>query len=117
MLILLAGIESIPEELYEAARIDGANPWRIFWKITLPLLKPSITVALIIRGIDAFRIFELPLILVGRTEPVMSTYAYFEYVEAVNPHTSAAAGTLLLVMILVTLVGYLRVAGSKEIMV
>ena len=117
MLILLAGIESIPEELYEAARIDGANPWRIFWKITLPLLKPAITVALIIRGIDAFRIFELPLILVGRTEPVMSTYAYFEYAEAVNPHTSAAAGTLLLVMILITIVGYLKIVGTKEIMV
>jgi trehalose transport system permease protein len=115
MLILLAGIESIPHELYEAARIDGANPWRIFWRITLPLLKPSITVALIIRGIDAFRIFELPLILVGRIEPVLSTYAYFEYMEAINPHTSAAAGTILLVLILASIAGYLRIMGSQEI--
>jgi len=114
MLILLAGIEAIPQELYESARIDGASRWNEFWKITLPLLRPSITVALVIRGIDAFRIFELPLILVGRIEPVMSTYAYFEYFEAVNPNTSAAAGTILLIMILVTIIGYLRIMGSKE---
>ncbi len=115
MLILLAGIETIPQELYESARIDGASRWKEFWKITLPLLRPSITMALIIRGIDAFRIFELPLILAGRAEPVMSTYAYFEYVEAINPNTSAAAGTLLLIMILVTIIGYLKIMGSKEV--
>ncbi|NIO06062.1 MAG: ABC transporter permease subunit [Proteobacteria bacterium] len=115
MLILLAGIESIPVELYESARIDGASRWKEFWKITLPLLKPSITMALIIRGIDAFRIFELPLILVGRTEPVMSTYAYFEYFEAININTSAAAGTMLLIMILVTIIGYLRIVGTQEV--
>jgi trehalose transport system permease protein len=115
MLILLAGIEAIPQELYESARIDGASRWNEFWKITLPLLRPSITIVLVIRGIDAFRIFELPLILVGRTEPVMSTYAYFEYFEAVNPNTSAAAGTILLLMILVTILGYLRIMGSREV--
>jgi trehalose transport system permease protein len=70
--------------------------------------------AIVIRGIDAFRIFELPLVLVGRTEPVISTYAYFEYVEAINPNTSAAAGTILLIMILVTLVGYIRIMGREE---
>jgi trehalose transport system permease protein len=115
MLILLAGIEAIPREIYEAAKIDGASRWGEFWAITLPLLRPSITIALIIRGIDAFRIFELPLVLVGRTEPVMSTYAYFEYFEALNPHTSAAAGTLLLAMILITIIGYLKITGSREI--
>lgn len=115
MLILLAGIEAIPQELYESARIDGAGRWKEFWKITLPLLRPSITIALVIRGIDAFRIFELPLILVGRTEPVMSTYAYFEYFEAINPNTSAAAGTILLIMILVTIIAYLRIMGSREL--
>jgi len=115
MLILLAGIEAIPLDLYESARIDGASRWKEFWKITLPLLRPSITMALVIRGIDAFRIFELPLILVGRTEPVMSTYAYFEYAEAINIHSSAAAGTILLIMILLTVIGYLRIAGTKEV--
>jgi trehalose transport system permease protein len=115
MLILLAGIEAIPQQLYESARIDGASRWKEFWKITLPLLRPSITMALIIRGIDAFRIFEMPLILSGRTLPVMSTYAYFEYFEAINPNTSAAAGTILLLMIVIAIIGYLRIVESKEV--
>ncbi|MFQ5881022.1 MAG: carbohydrate ABC transporter permease [Candidatus Methylomirabilales bacterium] len=115
MLILLAGLESIPGELYEAAVTDGAGPWHRFRHVTLPLLKPSITAALIIRGIDAFRIFALPLTLVGRTTPVFSTYAYFEYVEYQNPYTSAASATLLLVMILATILAYLKITGTEEV--
>src|SRR5919197_768593 len=60
-LILLAGLESIPESALEAAAVDGATGWRRFWYITLPLLRPAFTMAVIIRAIDAFRIFELPL--------------------------------------------------------
>jgi multiple sugar transport system permease protein len=64
-LILLAGLQAIPRELYEAARTDGAGPWQQFWRITLPLLRPALTMAFIIRGVDAFRIFALPLALPG----------------------------------------------------
>ena len=60
MLILLAGLQAIPRQLYEAARTDGATPWQQFRRITLPLLRPAITMALIVRGVDAFRIFALP---------------------------------------------------------
>jgi trehalose transport system permease protein len=75
MLILLAGLESIPSELYEAAEVDGARMWQRFRSITLPLLKPAITSAVVIRGIDAFRIFAHPMGLgVGRTVPVLSTF-------------------------------------------
>jgi ABC-type sugar transport system permease subunit len=63
MLILLAGLQAIPRELCEAARTDGAGPWQQFWRITLPLLRPALTMAFIIRGVDAFRIFVLPLAL------------------------------------------------------
>src|SRR5262249_51892305 len=79
MLILLAGLQAIPRELYEAAQTDGAGPWHQFWRITLPLLQPALTMALIVRGVDAFRIFALPLALAGRRLPVLSTYAYVEY--------------------------------------
>jgi ABC-type sugar transport system permease subunit len=65
MLILLAGLQAIPREFYEAARTDGAGPWQQFWRITLPLLRPALTMAFIIRGVDAFRIFALPLALPG----------------------------------------------------
>jgi trehalose transport system permease protein len=115
MLILLAGLESIPGDLYEAAVTDGAGAWQQFRYVTLPLLKPAITAALIIRGIDAFRIFALPLALVGRSTPVLSTYAYFEYVDYQNPYTSAASATILLVMILATTIAYLKIAGPEEV--
>jgi trehalose transport system permease protein len=115
MLILLAGLESIPSELYEAAEVDGANLWQRFRGITLPLLKPAITSAVVIRGIDAFRIFAHPMGLgVGRTVPVLSTFGYYEY-QRVYYTTSAATSTILLVMILVTVILYIRLAGTEEI--
>ena len=66
MLILLAGLQAIPRELYEAAQTDGAGSWHQFLRITLPVLRPALTMALIVRGVDAFRIFALPLALAGR---------------------------------------------------
>jgi len=115
MLILLAGLESIPTELYEAAQVDGAGVWHRFRYVTLPLLKPAITSAVVIRGIDAFRIFAHPMGLgVGRTVPVLSTFGYYEY-QRVYYSTSAATSTILLVMILVTVVLYIRLAGTEEI--
>lgn len=87
-LIILAGLQSIPKDLYEAGRMDGMNRWREFSEITLPLLKGSIMVALIIRSMDALRTFELPFNLtdggpVTATE-TLSLYAYktiFEFIE------------------------------------
>lgn len=114
ILLLLAGLESIPRELYEAAKVDGANFWQSFWHVTLPMLKPTITMVVIIRAIDAFRIFELPLILVGRTFPVIGTFAYFEYTDYNNVGASAAASTLLFFMILIFVIVYLFVAERRR---
>ena len=105
VLILLAGLEAIPEGVYEAASVDGATAWQTLTRITLPLLRPAITMALIIRAVDAFRIFELPLVLAGRYTPVLSTYAYTEYNYG-NFNTSGAASTILLVIILIFVAGY-----------
>jgi len=116
LLILLAGLQAIPGDLYEAARTDGASRWRQFSAITLPLLKPAVTMALIVRGVDAFRIFALPLALVGRGLPVLSTYAYVEYLEYGNPHTAAASSVILLGMILFTVLAYLKLAGPEEVL-
>jgi trehalose/maltose transport system permease protein len=58
-LLLLAGLQVIPTELYEAARVDGASAWQQFWRITLPLLRPAILVALIFRTLDALRVFDV----------------------------------------------------------
>ena len=116
MIILLAGLQAIPREFYEAARTDGAGPWQQFWRITLPLLRPALTMAFVIRGVDTFCIFALPLALVEHHLPVLSTFAYVEYLEYGNPHTSAASSTLLLVMIFMTVGAYLRLAGPEEVM-
>ena len=115
MLVLLAVLESIPIGLFDAAKVDGASSWQIFKKITLPLLKPFITIALILRGIDAFRLFELPLTLTGSTTPVISTYTYFEYFQYNNPYTSAASAVLLLIMILISVVVYFKTVGQTEV--
>lgn len=58
VLLLLAGLESLPKQPYEAARVDGASPWLTFRRITLPLLKPVIIVAVLLRALDAFKVFE-----------------------------------------------------------
>jgi ABC-type sugar transport system permease subunit len=64
-LLLLAGLQSIDETIYDAARIDGARPWRQFVEMTLPLLKPAIVVAVAFRALDAFRVFDLIYVLTG----------------------------------------------------
>lgn len=63
--ILLAGLEMIPMEIGEAARIDGAGPFKLFWSITLPLLKPTIGLAVLFRTLQAFGLFDLPFVLTG----------------------------------------------------
>jgi ABC-type sugar transport system permease subunit len=64
-LLLLAGLQNIDHSLYDAARIDGARPWREFVEITLPLLMPALVVALAFRALDAFRVFDLIYVLTG----------------------------------------------------
>nr|WP_235174555.1 sugar ABC transporter permease [Tomitella biformata] len=64
-LLILAGLQMIPKELHEAARVDGASSWQRFTKITLPLVKPALMVAVLFRTMDALRMYDLPAILVG----------------------------------------------------
>jgi len=64
-LLLLAGLQVIPLELYESAKMDGASAWSRFWRITLPLLRPTILVSLLLRTLDATRVFDLLFILTG----------------------------------------------------
>ena len=87
-LLLLAGLQMIPDELYESAKVDGAGTLARFFRITLPLLTPTIAVALLFRTMDAFRIFDLVFVLTqggpGNSTETMSLYAYkhlFSYLE------------------------------------
>ncbi len=115
MLMLLAGLQAIPTDVYEAADVDGVTAWQRFRLITVPLLQPAITMAVVLRAIDAFRIFDLTMVLGGKMTPVVATYSYYEWAAYNNPYTSGAGATILLLMILVFVVGYLRfVEGKRE---
>lgn len=79
-IILMAGLQTIPRELYQAAKVDGAGPWAVFRNVTLPLLKPVFLVVLIFRTLDAFRIFDAIYVLTGggpaQSTETLSIYAY-----------------------------------------
>jgi multiple sugar transport system permease protein len=77
--VILAGLQAIPESLYEAARVDGANAWDRFWRITLPLLSPSLFFVTVINFIGAFQIFE-PMFLMTQGRPGISTKSMVQYV-------------------------------------
>ncbi|MBM7095779.1 MULTISPECIES: carbohydrate ABC transporter permease [Alteribacter] len=113
ILLLLAGLEAISDDVYEASSLDGANRWETFWNITLPLLKPSITMAIILRAIDAFRIFELPLVMAGRNAPVLSTFSFEEF-RRNNFEMAGAAASILLVIILIFITLYILLVEMKK---
>ena len=104
MLMLMAGLQTIPIELYEAARLDGAGTLATFRFVTLPMLLPAIVGALILRGIDALRIFSTVLVLTGpEGVPLLSTYSYSLWDDAQKPQEAMAAAMILALM--VTIIG------------
>lgn len=104
-LLALAALQVVPQQLYEAARIDGAGAVRIFFSITLPLIRPALLVAVIFRGLDALRVFDVVYVLTGNSAATatMSVYARQQLVEFQDVgYGSAAATFLFLVVALVT---------------
>lgn len=104
-LLALAALQVLPQELYEAARIDGAGRIRIFFSITLPLIRPALLVAVIFRALDALRVFDVIYVLTGNNASTasMSVFARQQLVEFQDVgYGSAAATFLFLVVALVT---------------
>jgi multiple sugar transport system permease protein len=114
-LLLLAGLQVIPEDLQDAAKVDGATAWQRFVRVTLPLLKPAILVALIFRTLDALRIFDLPYVLTqganGTTS--LSLYAYQQLTQndLIGPGSALAVLTFIIVMAVSLL--YIRLGGQN----
>ncbi|MBI4518901.1 MAG: sugar ABC transporter permease [Deltaproteobacteria bacterium] len=95
-LLLLAALTTIPEEVTEAAQLDGARGLRRLLFITLPLLTPALIAAVLLRGLDALRTFATPLVLTGvEGVPVLSTYAFHQWSDYGNDGAAAAAAVLL----------------------
>lgn len=118
MIILLAGLQAIPQDLYEAARIDGASAWRRFWHITLPGLKPVLLLVAVITIAGYFQLFAEPYVMT-RGEPEQSTVSvlYFMYEEGFkwwNLGRACAIAFLLFALILVVTRVLLRFVRAKD---
>jgi len=108
-LLLLAGLQMLPQECYESARVDGIHPVKVFFKVTLPLLKPALMVAIIFRALDALRIFDLIYVMSGNNKDTMSmsVYARQQLVDFQDVGYGSAAATLLFLIIALITVIYL----------
>ncbi len=111
-LILLAGLQTIPRSLYEAADVDGATRWQQFWEITLPMLLPSIFVALIFRTITAIQTFDIPFAMTGGgpgdSTETLAMYIYKTTLDFLDFGYGSALAALMFVLSLVLTSGYLR---------
>ncbi len=113
VLLILAGLQMIPGELFEAAEVDGIPAWKRFWSITLPLLRPALGVAILFRVLDALRMFDLAYVLSASNENIMtvSIYARDRLISFQELGTGSAASSLvflLVALIAILLMGLLR---------
>ena len=113
-LLTLAGLQLIPDEVYEAAKIDGASAWKRFTSITLPLVKPALVVAVVFRALDALRMFDLPYILIGPRKGSVETLSMLVQDESSNSrYGSAAAYALILFLyVFVFAVAFLKITNT-----
>jgi multiple sugar transport system permease protein len=113
-LLLLAGLATIDESLYEAARVDGATAWQRFWRITLPLLKPALLVALLFRTLDAFRVFDSIFIMTKgaqQTESV-SIVGYQQLLARLNLGLGSAVSVLIFLIVLLIATAFVKGFGT-----
>jgi multiple sugar transport system permease protein len=108
-LLVLAGLQTIPAEVYEAAKVDGASVLQTFRRITLPLVKPALLVAVLFRILDTLRIFDLPFVLVGPHKGSVETLSMLGYDEAFNTRYGPAAAYATVLFLYVAAVAYVFV--------
>lgn len=114
-LLILAGLQMIPDDVYEAARIDGVHPLLVFWKVTLPLVAPALLVAVVFRALDAMRVFDIVYVLTpnNAATTTMSVYAQQNLFQFDQFAYGSAASTALFLVIALTTLGYIRLARLK----
>jgi ABC-type sugar transport system permease subunit len=112
-LLILAGLQGIPEETYEAARIDGANAWRRFTSVTLPLVKPALAVAVIFRVLDTLRMYDLPKILTGGSNgtTTSSILVVDQLTQGIN--SASALSTITFIFIFAIAFGMVRLFNAN----
>lgn len=113
-LLLLAGLQLIPNDLYEAADVDGASKIRQFFSVTLPLLRPTLAVALVFRTLDAVRVFDLFQIVLQNTRYSMASFAFYNLIDSQSMGYSSASSVIIFLMITIFAVIYIRLLGVDD---
>jgi len=114
-LLILAALQTLPKDCYEAAQVDGVHPLRVFWKVTLPLIRPALMVAVIFRLLDALRVFDLIYVLTSNNNSTISMSGYVRREMVDNGYMgygSAASTALFLIIGLCTVVA-IKVSRMK----
>lgn len=114
MVILVAGLQGIPRDYLEAADVFGASGWQKVTRVILPLLRPSLQVALILRTILAFQAFAVVIALAGPAMTVLSAESYRWYQDYRDPHVAAAYAALILLLSIVSTLLYLWLVPTRE---
>ncbi|MHB1172627.1 MAG: carbohydrate ABC transporter permease [Lacisediminihabitans sp.] len=112
--ILVAGVQSLPQDYEEAAAVFGAGFWRRLWHVTLPLLRPSLQVALILRTILAFQTFAVALALTGQGFPLVVGETYRWYSGLLNPNVASALAIVVMIVSMATAILYLRLLRDQS---
>jgi trehalose/maltose transport system permease protein len=114
-LLILAALQTVPKDCYEAARVDGVHPLRVFWKITLPLILQPLLVAMVFRLLDALRIFDLIFVLTANSNSTisMSGFVRREMVEYGNIGYGSAASTSLFLIVMLAAAIFIKLARVK----
>lgn len=106
-LLTLAGLQTIPAEVYEAAKVDGATAWQIFTRITLPMVRPTLVVAVLFRTLDTMRMFDLPWGMIGAGKYSVETLSIFAYIEANAQRYGPAAAYSIVLFVYIMVVAFL----------
>jgi multiple sugar transport system permease protein len=116
-LLVLAGLQTIPGEVYEAAKVDGAGAVQTFWRITLPLVKPVLLIAVLFRLLDILRLFDLPFVLIGEHKQSVETLSMLAYDEANNLRfgPAAAYSTILFIYVAIVAYAFVKLLGADVI--
>jgi multiple sugar transport system permease protein len=114
-LLLLAGLVTIDGQLYEAAKVDGASAWQRFTRITLPLMKPAILVALLFRTLDAFRVFDTIYIMTAGAQDTesVSILGFNQLISRLNLGLGSAVSVLIFICVLAIAALYVKVLGTR----
>lgn len=115
-LLLLAGLQIIPGDVYEAAYVDGASKWQQFWQMTLPLVRPALLVALIFRTMDSFRVFDVIYVLKAGATETMSIAIYVQQILIQNQRVGlgSAGAVIIFLCIGLMVLGYSRLIQIEE---